>query len=228
MPVLILALLLATPAEEARDHYRKGQTHYSLGEFEQAIKEFREAYRLKQEPGLLFNVAQSYRQLRQWEAARFNYRQYLNLKPDAPNRAEVEELIEQMQRRADEEKEQQTRIARDKSEAKNRDDILPAPKPPVPAAAVQPPPAEPPSHALRWGGYGALGAGAAVEVLAFVMHGSAQSAADQFNQKYSAGTLTAADTQLRNDAQSKGKLATMALVGGAVLLAAGAVLAIAF
>jgi tetratricopeptide (TPR) repeat protein len=228
MSVLILALLLAAPADEARDHYKKGQTHYSLGEFEEAVKEFREAYRIKQEPGLLFNIAQSYRQLHQWEPARFNYRQYLNLKPDAHNRDEVEELIEQMQRRVDEEREQATRIARDKAAAKNQEELLPGPHPAPAAAVTATPPSEAPAHVARWAGYGALGAGAVAEVLALAMHGSAQSTADQFNQKYSAGTLTAADASLRDDAQSKGKLATAALVGGAALLVTGAVLAIAF
>src|SRR6185503_6165453 len=133
---------------------------------------------------LLFNIAQSHRQLHQWEPARFNYRQYLNLKPDAPNRAEVEELIGQMQRRIDEEREQQTRVPRDQTVAKNTDTLLPAPpKPAAPAAAVAPAPAEPSGHPLRWAGYAALGTGAAVEVVAFLMHSSAQSAADQFNQK---------------------------------------------
>ncbi|HUJ29147.1 MAG TPA: tetratricopeptide repeat protein [Myxococcales bacterium] len=226
MSLLILALLLAAPADEARDHYKKGQTHYSLGEFEEAVKEFREAYRLKQEPGLLFNVAQSYRQLHQWEQARFNYRQYLNLKPDAPNRAEVEELIDQMQRRVDEEREQATRVARDKAAARNTEALLPAPHQPVPQPAVAPPPPEP--HAARWAGYAALGAGAVAEGVALLMHGSAQSAADTFNQKYAAGTLTTADASLRDDAQSRGKLATAALAGGAVLLVTGAVLVIAF
>lgn len=228
MPVLILALLLAAPTDEAREHFKKGQTHYSLGEFDEAIKEFREAYRLKQEPGLLFNIAQSYRQLRQWDPARFNYRQYLNLKPDAPNRAEVEELIDQMQRRVDEEREQATRVERDKSAAKNSEALLPGPKPAAPAAAVAAPPPDAPSHAARWAGYGVLGAGAVAEGVALLMHGSAQSAADQFNQKYAAGTLTAADASLRDDAQSKGKLAAAALVAGAALLAAGAALVIAF
>jgi hypothetical protein len=73
-----------------------------------------------------------------------------------------------------------------------------------------------------------LGLGVAAEGAAFVFHSSAQSAADQFNQKYAAGTLTAADAKLKSDAQSKGKLATAALAGGLALLAASAVLCFAF
>jgi hypothetical protein len=63
---------------------------------------------------------------------------------------------------------------------------------------------------------------------AFVLHGSAQSAADQFNGKYQAGTLTASDSRLRDEATSKGALATEALVAGALLVATGAVLTFAF
>jgi hypothetical protein len=60
------------------------------------------------------------------------------------------------------------------------------------------------------------------------MHNSAQSSADRFNQKHAAGTLTAADAQLKSDAESKGKLATVAAVGGLLLLASGAALTFVF
>ena len=226
--------LLATPAEttaQAREHFKAAQLHYALGEFEDAVKEFREAYRLRQEPAILYNIAQCHRQMRQWREAYFNYRQYLNLKRDAPNRDEVEELVEQMRRRMDDEEEQKTRIARDPVPV-HSEAVLPQAPPPV--VAPEPSPlfsekAQPPARSsLRYAGYGALAAGAVAEGLAFVFHSSAQSSADQFNQKYQSGQLTAADGTLRDDASSKGKLATFALFGGAVLIATGAALCFAF
>ena len=231
---LLIALLLATSADanaQAREHFKSAQLHYSLGEFEDAVKEFREAYRLRQEPAILFNVAQCYRQLRMWREAYFNYQQYLNQKKDAPNRDEVESMIEQMRARMNEEDEQKTRIAANPAAARNVETVL-QPQPPAqpqepPLFASAPPPNHPASR-VHIAGYATLGAGAVAEALAFVFHSSAQGAADQFNQKYQSGQLTGADAHLRDDAQSKGRLATAALVGGAALLVAGGVLSFAF
>ena len=225
MPVLI-ALLLAAPADPgsaAREHLKAGQTHYALGEFQAAVDEFREVYRLKQEPGLLFNMGQAYRQLHEWQQALFNYRQYLNLKPDAPNRAEVEALIEHMQKQI--QSDQKARAAR--TAAAPPAAILPAPRP-EPAAAAPPPPQARPAAALRVAGFAALGLGALAEGGALLLHASAQSAADDFNARYAAGQLSAADAALASTARSRGGLATAAVIGGAVLIAAGAALCVTF
>jgi tetratricopeptide (TPR) repeat protein len=244
MPVVITLLLLALAgpaladtAVEVKEHIKAGQTHYAIGEFEDAIKEFRLAYKLRQDPGLLFNMAQCARQLHDYEQAYFHYRQYLNQRPDAANKTEVQSLIEQMRRRMDEEQEQKTRVARDPAAAGNFESTLPGPvdaqsgasaKAPAAAIAGKAPAGAEASHRVHIAGYVALGLGVAAEGAAFVFHSSAQSAADQFNQKYAAGTLTAADAKLKSDAQSKGKLATAALAGGLALLATSAVLCFAF
>ncbi|HTO97179.1 MAG TPA: hypothetical protein VMK66_09085 [Myxococcales bacterium] len=237
MPVLraaLLVLLLGAPAladatAEAREHFRKAQTHYALGEFEDAAREFADAYRLREEPAILFNIGQSYRQMRKWQQAWFYYNQYLSKQPDAPNRAETESLVQQMRRRMDEEEEQRLRVERDPAAAKNSEDVLaPAAKPAVPAQAVAPAPAPSSVKPTRVAGYVALGAGVVAEGVALFLHTSAQSSADQFNEKYASGTLTAADAQLKSDADSKGKAATVAAVGGLLLLASGAVLVFAF
>ncbi|HZX93897.1 MAG TPA: tetratricopeptide repeat protein [Myxococcales bacterium] len=227
--LLLAAPALADAASDAREHYKRGETHYALGEFEEAVKEFREAYRLVEKPAILFNIGQAYRQLRQWQQAHFYYRQYLSRDPEASNRADTESMIEQMRRRIDEEEEQRSRVARDPAAAHNDDNVLPAPpKPPAPAAAVsvRPPPAGmKPARVAAWI---ALGAGAVAEGAALLLHGSAQSSADQFNRKHAAGTLTAADQQLKSDAESKGRQATLAALGGAALLLTGATLWFAF
>lgn len=236
MPVLRLAavaLLWAAPVladatSEAREHFKKAQTHYALGEFEDAAHEFREAYRLRDEPALLFNIGQAYRQMRQWQQAYFHYQQYLSKKPDAPNRAETESLVAQMRRRMDEEEEQRLRVARDPAAARNSEDVLAPAKQPVPVQAVAPAPPPPRPKPLRLAGYAALGVGAVAEGVAILLHNSAQSSADRFNQKHAAGTLTAADAQLKSDAESKGRTATLAAVGGLLLLASGSYLSFVF
>ena len=241
MPVLSTALVLAltAPADssaQAREHFKAAQLHYSLGEFEEAVKDFREAYRLRQEPAILFNIAQGSRQLGKYSDAYFYYRQYLSQKADAPNRPEVESLVEQMRRRMDEESEQKMRTERDPAAVHNSESTLAAATPPgalpmasKPGAATTSTGASPSSpRPLHIAGYAALGAGALAEGAAFAFHSSAQSSADQFNRKYASGQLTTADANLRSEAQSKGKLATAALIGGALLLVTGAVLSFAF
>jgi hypothetical protein len=358
--ILLAGPVLADTNADVRAHFKKGQMHYALGEFPEAIGEFREAYRLKQEPAILFNLAQTYRQLHEWQHAYFHYRQYLIAKPNAPNRAEVEDFIEQMKNRMDEE----DRAAR--ADFNQRVDGAPQHAPPVvaqtapvavasqpaPAAvaperapvavASQPAPAavaperapaavapqpfaaavaperapavtpspsaveSPPSvasnssasndapsdvarpastapsshsaavtdpaavaaatrappvvltpqpvpaagappskpefvdsspgplvvekHASAWRytGYAMIGVGLVAGGVAYAMHSSAQSSADQFNSKYQANALTPADTKLRDESESKGRLATEALIAGIGLVAAGGALTIAF
>jgi tetratricopeptide (TPR) repeat protein len=225
--LIISAPVFADTAADVRMHFKKGQTHYALGEFEAAIQEFQEAYRLRQEPAILFNLAQSYRQIHQWQHAYFHYRQYLNQKPDAANRAEVENLIEQMKNKMDEEE----RLAKAEPQKAPAPEAAPPAavgKEPVPKAAAATEPATKSTPATRYVGYAALGLGVVAEGAAFALHSSAQSSADQFNGKYQSGTLTAADSKLSDEAQSKGKQATIAAVSGVVLLVAGAVLVFAF
>jgi tetratricopeptide (TPR) repeat protein len=85
-----------TANTEARALYEKGIGHYDLAEYDAAIADFKKAYELSREPGLLFNIAQAYRLEKDYEHARHFYERYLDHKPDAPNRADVEAQIEKM------------------------------------------------------------------------------------------------------------------------------------
>ncbi len=215
MPILRFALLLALAAgpilaadsaAEMKAHIKAAQTHYQIGEFDAAIKEFREAYKLKQDPGLLFNIATCARQLHDYQQAYFHYRQYLAQRPDAANRKEVEALIDQMKHKAEEEEARAAHASAaapkpaDPPKSANAPEVRPEPaaakaqptaaRAPaaaekVPAAAVtaSAPQVAEASHPARIAGYVALGLGVAAEGAAFIFHSSAQSAADQFNQK---------------------------------------------
>ena len=233
---------------EARKHFEAGQLHYTLGEFAEAATDFKEAYRLRQEPALLFNIAQAMRKSFQWERAYFYFTQYLKNKPDAANRSEVEGLMVQMKQKQ-EEAAPLVRAAEPEAiaTASAAAQVKPVPgkivaateprgaasqaAPKAAVAAVSRPPAPPvggKGNGAHIAGYVALGLGAGAEALAFAFHSSAQSKADQFNQRYDARTLTPADAQLKSDAQSKGRLATGAAIGGSLLLVTGSVLAFAF
>jgi tetratricopeptide (TPR) repeat protein len=93
---LVGGVARADSLAQARALYDKAIAHYDLAEYESAIGEFKAAYELSREPGLLFNIAQACRLSKQYEPALHFYRTYLELKPDAPNRADVEAQIAKM------------------------------------------------------------------------------------------------------------------------------------
>jgi tetratricopeptide (TPR) repeat protein len=82
---------------EAKVLYEKGLGHYNLGEWDLAIDAFRKAYAISSAPGLLFNIGQSFRLKKDYEQALYFYGTYLRLKPDAPNRADVEARMKEME-----------------------------------------------------------------------------------------------------------------------------------
>jgi tetratricopeptide (TPR) repeat protein len=242
MRTILLALILsaAIPAradevnEQAKEHFDKGQTHYALGEFEQAADEFKEAFRVREVPIILYNIAQALRLSGNSQNAIFFYSQYLTRQPDATNRAEVEARIAELRAQLQRETGRPPRdVEPPKAAAAAPPPAVarPASKPAraaAPAAAVA---ASPPSASIkptRLAGYVALGAGVLLEGGAYLFHSSASSAADELSRKYNAGTLTPADAHLRSDIDSKGRLATMSAIGGALLLASGAALVFAF
>jgi tetratricopeptide (TPR) repeat protein len=100
MPLVLLAAL-ATPAaagssgdrSRARLIFREAQQHYKLAEYQEALDGFKETYRILEDPTLLFNIAQCYRQLNKKEEAIRFYRTYLHDAPNVTNRANVEEII---------------------------------------------------------------------------------------------------------------------------------------
>jgi tetratricopeptide (TPR) repeat protein len=93
--LLVGALPLAGNAQtgSARQHFTSGTKHFDLGEYQEALTEFKEAYRIKEDPVFLYNIAQCYRLLKNNTEAIHFYQRYLRRAPDAPNRTEVEHKI---------------------------------------------------------------------------------------------------------------------------------------
>jgi len=103
--VTFLLALGATPARAddsaaAREHYQKGTSFYDLGKYPEAIKEFEAAYEIKNDPALLYNLAQSNRLAGNTDQALHFYRTYLRYVPTAKNRAEIEDRIKQLEQLA--------------------------------------------------------------------------------------------------------------------------------
>src|SRR5262252_7347149 len=123
-----------TTTREAKRHFERGQKLYTLTKFREALDEYQQAYDARPIPDFLFNIGQCYRNLGDYDSAIFSYKKYLAAAPDAPNRAQVEQLIVDLQARKDQEDARRLALP-----------PPPAPTPtPPPAATVTPPPPGPP------------------------------------------------------------------------------------
>lgn len=116
-------------ATKARELYQKATAHYAVGEFEAAAEAYQEAYKVKQDPALLFNAAQSFRLAGMLDKALLLYKNYVRLYPEAKNESEVRARIEKLE----------AQIAADKAAA-----ATPPPAPPTGAAPAPLPAASPP------------------------------------------------------------------------------------
>ncbi len=171
---VVLAVALAARVAAADDaatrtakrHFERGQKLYALTKFREALDEYQQAFDAKPIPDFLFNIGQCYRNLGDYDSAIFSYKKYLAATPDAANRAQVEQLIDDLQAKKD--REDARRLA-----------LQPQPPQtaPPPAAAPAAPPPPPPDHPLYtrwwfWTGVGVIAAGAGVATYELTRPGS--------------------------------------------------------
>jgi len=81
----------------AKQAYEEATKAYNLGKFDKAIEAYERAYDLKPDPVFLFNIAQSHRLNNNFKQALFFYKSFLRNAPDAPNRAQIEERIAELE-----------------------------------------------------------------------------------------------------------------------------------
>jgi tetratricopeptide (TPR) repeat protein len=159
---LILPLTArADDSATAREHYQKGTSNYDLGRYPEAIKEFEAAYELKNDPALLYNLAQSYRLAGNSEQALHFYRTYLRYVPKAPNRAEIESRIAQLDQLVSQKNAPQTPPNQTippsattpppaGAEPTSVSPYLTPPETPAPPTPAVPPPSETPAPGQAW------------------------------------------------------------------------------
>ena len=89
---------LAKPTDpEAIRHLERGDTHFRLREFKEAVEEYREGTRIEPSPRFLYNIAQSFRQLKDYENSLWYFRQWLSVaKPPDEMRGPIEEVMTKM------------------------------------------------------------------------------------------------------------------------------------
>jgi len=113
-PALIALTLVAFDADGAPDRetmrqagraFKEGDQAYKLGEYVKAIAAFEDAYRLSEDPIVLFNIAQSYRKQfgvdndrARLVKARDLYRTFLREVADAGMRSQAEGLLAEVEK----------------------------------------------------------------------------------------------------------------------------------
>jgi tetratricopeptide (TPR) repeat protein len=93
----LVGVARADNKEVAKEAYTEGKRQYDLGEYQAALEAFKKAYLNYEEPVFLFNIAQCYRQLGDTPGAIRSYKAFLRNWPKAPNRAQVERLITELE-----------------------------------------------------------------------------------------------------------------------------------
>lgn len=174
--LLPAALLLATPAlgqepppvddaaqKRAMELYQNGAELYQEGRYEDAIVAFQEARKVNPHPALLFNIANAYERLAQFEEALDYLNQYRAFAP-AEQRETIARRIRNLEKRLAE--------------------MAPAPAPaPAPVAAAPAPAPAPagrgPGPALLWTG---VGVGVAGGLAAGITFGASRGWIDAGNQ----------------------------------------------
>lgn len=81
----------------AKRHFDRGEKLFALGKFDEALDQYQKAYDAKPIPDFLFNIGQCHRNLGDYESAIFSFKKFLKLDPEAPNRSQVEEYIEELE-----------------------------------------------------------------------------------------------------------------------------------
>jgi tetratricopeptide (TPR) repeat protein len=87
----------ADRASDARGLFQEANAHFAVGEFNDAAEKYQQAYKLRQDPALLYDAAQSYRLAGNQQKALVLYRNYLQFYPNAPNVDEVRSQIAKLQ-----------------------------------------------------------------------------------------------------------------------------------
>jgi tetratricopeptide (TPR) repeat protein len=88
---------------KAKEHSHLAAQLYDLGKYLEAASEYEAAFRLSDLPGFLFNIGQAYRLAGKPKDALAAYQGFLRRKPEAAQRAEVEEHIDALQKTIEEE-----------------------------------------------------------------------------------------------------------------------------
>jgi tetratricopeptide (TPR) repeat protein len=221
----IASLLSLSPAaladedrEEARRLFVLAERAYAEERWETALEQYTSAYEAAPLPGFLFNIGQCHRKLEHWDIAADFFRRYLEAVPNAPNRADAEELLAEALVHAPPETSGDDGGAPEPLPDRDAGrHAAPSPPPPVPAADAGPSIGLPTWITLGAGLlFSGIAAGFALDLSA------AQSSFD--DDSLDCARRPDRCRELRDRGETAATLRTVFLVGGVGALAAGGVL----
>jgi tetratricopeptide (TPR) repeat protein len=239
----------APSVAQARKLYESGKAHYNLTEYREALEEFKGAYRARPDAVILFNIAQCYRMLAEFESAARYYRTFKREMPHDADGSAVDRLIAEMDRAAQErttrqpptgtKPPQETRAAAAESASATPAVVSTTPAAPAagavvavarddgPRSAAAPRPDPSPRGGVKTvAGATLAGVGVAALVVAVVEGVLAKNASDDINaaahamQPFDPGKQAAGQTDQAVSAALYG-VGAAAVVGGAVLVFIG-------
>lgn len=210
------------PAARAAAHMRAGLKHREAGRWDKAIDELNKAYQLEPDPDILFHIAEVYWAKGDAPMAYYYYSTYLELRPDAPNRADVETRLSELEPAL-------PGLTADPQEA-------PASAPsaaPASARATDPTPALPPTAAegrdrgrtLKLAGLVMAGGGVVLVATGAYFAGRAANASADLTELYEkGGTWGSHWANLYEEGQSAETTSVILFVAGGAALAGGGLL----
>ncbi len=226
--LLLFQLVSTVHADErsvAREHYIKGNKEFDLGLYEDAIQDLMAAYQAKDDPAFLYNIAQAHRLAGHPNDALRFYRVYLVKVPRAPNRADVEIKIAELEKAVDQQHRTQTQLPPDQALKPSvqpeaapppKLEVVEEPKSTVPVIAIAPRDLRPAKH-LKTAGVATIGAGAVLAAVGIGMAFVASAQADAISR-----APTFSQSQL--DAYHSDRAVEGALLGvGSAAIVAGAI-----
>lgn len=175
----LLLLCVAAPAwadretmTKAKAYFDAGVDAYDQGKYDVALRDFEQAHNLSHSAALYFNMAACEEHLEHFQPASLLLRQYLIEKPEADDKAKVEERIHALEARDEEQQKQKAALAK-------AAEPQVAPPPVVVVAAPPQPASDKPKLKYTWAllGATALVGAAAIGVGAYtvVHHGDLKS-----------------------------------------------------
>jgi tetratricopeptide (TPR) repeat protein len=232
---MALLVLVAAPtvaradeaAELARKHYHEGTKLFDLRRYREAAHEYEAAYEAKEDPALLFNIAQAYRLAGAYEDAIASYRSFLRHVPDASNREAVLARIRELQELAAAQRKQNelppegTLLPKDqpKSDAQAASELSrPAPPPLVGPSVDQ----QARGHREKLAGIGVAAGGVALVAAGVAFAALAKQASDQVASAGAANGVF--DTAVDARGKTYQALAITGLAVGGVAIAGGVAL----
>ncbi|MCC7385046.1 MAG: PEGA domain-containing protein [Deltaproteobacteria bacterium] len=88
----------SSPDARYKARLDNGRKAFARGDYEAAIEEFKAAFDIKPTSAALFNIAKSYERMGRYEEAIDYFTQYLDLDPNAPDKADIEEQIRRLKK----------------------------------------------------------------------------------------------------------------------------------